>query len=49
MKTLKEVEKLTGIKWGTLYNRIWRGSLKGIRKGYQWFLSEKTIKELLEE
>lgn len=46
MKTLKEVEALTGIKADNLRQRIARGTLKAIKKGRDWFVSESEIKKL---
>jgi len=46
MKTLKEVEALTGIKAVTLRQRINRKTLKAIKLGRDWVLDEKTVEEL---
>ena len=49
MKTLKQAEKLTGIKADNLRQRINRGVLKGIKKGRDWFISNTTLKKLVDE
>ena len=46
MKTLKEVEKLTGIKSDNLRQRIHRGTLKAVKKGRDWFISELNVERL---
>ena len=47
MKTLKEVEELTGIKATTLRQRLNRGTLQGIKKGRDWFIDDKVVKSLI--
>ena len=47
MKTLKEVEELTGIKAITLRQRLNRGTLQGIKKGRDWFIDDKVVKSLI--
>lgn len=47
MKTLKQVEQLTGIKADNLRQRIHRGTLKAVKRGRDWFISDKDIKLLL--
>ena len=46
MKTLKQVEAITGIKANTLRQRIFKGTLKGIKVGRDWFLEDKEIEKL---
>lgn len=46
MKTLKEVEQLTGIKTDNLRQRIHRGTLKATKKGRDWFISDEVLKTL---
>lgn len=48
MKTLKEVEALTGIKATTLRKRIFRKKLDAIKIGRDWLLNEKEVEALLE-
>jgi|GEM_PF-2594462 len=45
-KTLKQVELLTGIKLDNLRQRIHRGTLQAVKRGRDWFISNKTIEEL---
>lgn len=47
MKTLKQVEKLTGIKSDNLRQRIARGTLKATKLGRDWFISDKELKKLI--
>jgi len=47
MKTLKQVETITGIKAGNLRQRINRGTLKATKIGRDWMISTKTLNELL--
>jgi len=47
MKTLKQAEKLTGIKADNLRQRIHRGTLKATKKGRDWFVSETAITSLM--
>ena len=49
MKTLKQIEKLTGIKADNLRQRINRGTLKATKRGRDWFISEKDLLELTEK
>lgn len=46
MKTLKQVEELTGIKAANLRQRIARGNLKATKIGRDWVLSSKTVEKL---
>lgn len=46
MKTLKQVEQLTGIKADNLRQRIARGTLKALKKGRDWFISETELSKL---
>lgn len=46
MKTLKQVEQLTGIKADNLRQRIHRKTLKAIKLGRDWFIEDKEIKKL---
>lgn len=48
MKTLKQVEQLTGIKADNLRQRIHRGTLKAIKLGRDWFIEDKEIRKLNE-
>ena len=45
-KTLKQVELLTGIKSDNLRQRIHRDTLQAVKRGRDWFISNKTIEEL---
>lgn len=47
MKTLKQVEEITGIKADNLRQRIARKTLKAVKKGRDWFISEKEVNKLL--
>jgi len=47
MKSLKEVEQLTGIKADNLRQRIARKTLKAFKKGRDWFISEVELLKLL--
>ncbi len=47
MKTLTEVEQLTGIKAQTLRQRINRKTLKARKIGKTWVLSSKTVDDLV--
>ena len=47
MKTLKQVETITGIKADNLRQRINRGTLKATKIGRDWMISTKTLNELL--
>ena len=49
MKTLKQVEAITGIKADNLRQRIHRGTLKATKMGRDWFISDKVLKKLLEK
>lgn len=49
MKTLTEVEKITGIKSDNLRQRIHRGTIKATKKGRDWLLSEVAVSKLLDE
>lgn len=49
MKTLKEVEKITGIKSDNLRQRIHRGKVKATKKGRDWLLSEVAVAKLLDK
>lgn len=46
MKTLKEVEQLTGIKADNLRQKIHRGTLEATKKGRDWFISDEVLQEL---
>ena len=46
MKTLKQVEQLTGIKADNLRQRIARGTLKAVKLGRDWFVEDKLTKSL---
>lgn len=46
MRTLKQVEKLTGIKADNLRQRIHRKTLKGMKFGRDWLVSESEIEKL---
>lgn len=46
MKTLKEVEKLTGIKADNLRQKIARKTLKAIKMGRDWFISKEELLKL---
>lgn len=47
MKTLKQVEQLTGIKADNLRQRISRKTLKATKIGRDWFVSNKEVNKLL--
>lgn len=47
MKTLKQVEQLTGIKADNLRQRIHRGTLKAVKIGRDWFITEDDVLALL--
>lgn len=49
MKTLKQVEQLTGIKSDNLRQRIHRGTLKAIKMGRDWFIQDKDLAMLLQD
>lgn len=49
MKTLKEVEQLTGIKTDNLRQRIARGTLKAKKLGRDWIVSKKEVDKLIDE
>lgn len=46
MKTLKQVEQLTGIKADNLRQRIHRGTLKARKIGRDWVISDKELEKL---
>lgn len=46
MKTLKQVEKLTGIKADNLRQRISRGTLKAVKMGRDWFIEDEELDRL---
>lgn len=46
MKTLKQASKLTGIHQDNLRQRIYRGTLKSVKKGRDWFISGAEIKKI---
>ena len=48
MKTLKQVEELTGIKADNLRQRISRKTIKAVKRGRDWFISETEIQKLLD-
>jgi len=47
MKTLKQVELITGIKSDNLRQRIHRGTLKATKIGRDWAVSKQEIDRLL--
>lgn len=47
MKTLKEASELTGIHQDNLRQRIHRKTLKAVKKGRDWFISEKQTALLI--
>lgn len=47
MKTLKQAEKLTGIKSDNLRQMIHRKTVKGIKKGRDWFISEVELLRII--
>lgn len=49
MKTLKQVEKMTGIKADNLRQRIARKTVKATKRGRDWFISEIEVSRLLDE
>lgn len=49
MITLKQVSEQTGIPYDALRKRVNRGTLKAVKKGIQWFVSEREVKKLIKK
>lgn len=49
IKSLSQIEKLTGIKANTLRQRIFQGRLKATKIGYFWFLTDAQYKRMLKK
>lgn len=47
MKSLKQLQQITGIKADNLRQRIHRGTLEAEKRGRDWFVREMTIKKLI--
>lgn len=47
MKTLKQLAKLLGITPDSLRQRIARGSLKAVKVGRDWIVSDHVAKKVL--
>lgn len=49
MKTLRQAERITGVKAGTLRQMLNRKTIKGRKIGRLWLISDETIEELTKE
>ena len=47
MKTLKQAEKITGIKSDNLRQMIARKTVRAIKKGRDWFISEVELLKII--